>query len=67
MGRDIGVQWYVMVRRYASAIEIVVVVGGVVTGILRWCRKLVPNIKYFEVQRFLGRDIVVQRYVMVSR
>ena len=32
--RDIGVQRYVMVPRYASAIELVAVVGGVGRGVL---------------------------------
>ena len=34
LGRDIGVQRYVMDLRLASAIEIVAVVGEVVTGVL---------------------------------
>ena len=35
-----------MVPRYASAMEIVAVVGGVVIGVLWWCKKLVPNLMY---------------------
>ena len=34
LGRDIGVESYVMVPRYASAKEMVAVVGEVVTGVL---------------------------------
>ena len=34
LGRDIGVHRYVKVPRQASAIEIVAVLGGVVTGVL---------------------------------
>ena len=34
LGRDIGDQRYVMRQRYASAIEIVAVIGGVVISVL---------------------------------
>ena len=46
MVRDIEVQRNVMVPRLASAIEIVAVVGGVATGVLRLCRILVPKLMY---------------------
>ena len=42
-----GVQRYVMVPRQASAVEIVIVVG-VVTGVLWYCGKLVPNLLYLS-------------------
>ena len=41
-----GVQRYVMVPHKASAAEIVKEVGEVVTGVLCWCRKLVPDLMY---------------------
>ena len=44
--RDIGFQRYMMVPCYASAVETVVGVGGVVTGVLRKCRKLMPDLTY---------------------
>ena len=37
---------YVMVPRYASAVEIVLVVGEVVTGVIWWCRKLMHSLMY---------------------
>ena len=54
MGSDIGDQWYMMVPRWAYALEIVAVVGGVVTGVLWYCRKLVPNLMYLWGARLWG-------------
>ena len=44
--RDIWIQRYVMVLRYASSVAIVEVIGGVVTGVFWQCMKLVPNLMY---------------------
>ena len=41
-----GVQRYVMVPHEASALEIVKEIGEVVTDVLWWFRKLVPNLMF---------------------
>ena len=54
MERDVGVQMYVMVPRQVSAVEMVVVVGGVVNGVLWDCSRLVPNLMYLSTLTLFG-------------
>ena len=43
-----------MVPQQDSAVEIVKDVGEVVTGVLWWCEKLVPNLMYLSGVTFFG-------------